>query len=223
MPALPPVALGPVIGWGPAVLAQAAVIGLILWGLHRRGGHLRRALWWQGRCSGAALLRGPWPLLLGALGLAGLNAGLLALTGAPWGVTWGLTLWGAKTATALGWDPSTSAFWSEEWTRTALRQSVFDSATSVSNIGIVIGAALAAALAGALRPAWRIAPRPLLAAVLGGLLMGYGARLAYGCNVGAFFSGIASTSLPGWVWIVMALLGTAVWLRLRPWFRLANP
>ncbi len=223
LPALPPLALGPAIGWGPAALLQAALVGLILWGLHRRGGRIPRALWWQGRFSGGSLLRGPWPLLLGALALAGLNAAMLALTGAPWGVTWGFTLWGAKTAAALGWDPSTSVFWSEAWTRTALQQPLLASATSVSNVGIVIGAALAAALAGKLRPTWRIAPRPLAAAVLGGLMMGYGARLAYGCNVGAFFSGVASTSLHGWVWIVMALLGTAIGIRLRPWFRLANP
>jgi uncharacterized membrane protein YedE/YeeE len=53
--------------------------------------------------------------------------------------------------------------------------------------------------------------------------MGYGARLAYGCNIGAFFSGVASTSLHGWAWIAMALLGTVVGVRLRPWFHLANP
>jgi len=27
----------------------------------------------------------------------------------------------------------------------------------------------------------------LVAAVIGGLLMGYGARLGFGCNIGAFF------------------------------------
>lgn len=45
--------------------------------------------------------------------------------------------------------------------------------------------------------------------------MGYGARLAFGCNVGAYFGGIASTSLHGWLWIFFALLGTGVGVRLR--------
>lgn len=44
--------------------------------------------------------------------------------------------------------------------------------------------------------------------------MGYGARIAYGCNVGAFFSGIASTSLHGWLWIAAALPGSWVGLQL---------
>jgi len=52
--------------------------------------------------------------------------------------------------------------------------------------------------------------------------MGYGARIAYGCNIGAFFSGVASTSLHGWVWIVAALGGNVIGVRLRPWFGLRN-
>ncbi len=60
------------------------------------------------------------------------------------------------------------------------------------------------------------------AAIAGGLLLGYGARLAYGCNIGAFFSGVASTSLHGWVWIVAAVLGNVIGVRLRPLFRLAE-
>jgi len=34
-------------------------------------------------------------------------------------------------------------------------------------------------------------------AVVGGLLLGYGARIAFGCNIGAYFTGIAFTSLHG--------------------------
>ena len=95
--------------------------------------------------------------------------------------------------------------------------------TSLMNIGIVIGALAAAALAGRLRPSTRYSPLSLMAAVLGGLLLGYGARLAYGCNIGAFFSGIASTSLHGWVWIAAAVIGNVIGLRLRPILRLADP
>jgi hypothetical protein len=50
------------------------------------------------------------------------------------------------------------------------------------------------------------------------LLLGYGARLAYGCNIGAFFSGVASGSLHGWVWIACALAGSYAGPRLRPLF-----
>jgi uncharacterized membrane protein YedE/YeeE len=62
----------------------------------------------------------------------------------------------------------------------------------------------------------------LLAAVIGGLLLGYGARLAYGCNIGALFSGIASGSLHGWLWLAAALPGAVLGVRLRPVFGLSN-
>ena len=50
--------------------------------------------------------------------------------------------------------------------------------------------------------------------------MGYGARLAFGCNVGAYFSGIASGSLHGWLWFLAALVGSYLGTRLRPAFGL---
>jgi hypothetical protein len=52
------------------------------------------------------------------------------------------------------------------------------------------------------------------------LLLGYGARLAYGCNIGACFSGIASGSLHGWAWMVAAFFGNVLGTRLRPLFGL---
>jgi uncharacterized membrane protein YedE/YeeE len=56
--------------------------------------------------------------------------------------------------------------------------------------------------------------------VVGGLLLGYGARLAYGCNIGAYFSGIVSGSLHGWLWLVAAFIGNVLGTRLRPLFGL---
>src|SRR3546814_18462118 len=73
------------------------------------------------------------------------------------------------------------------------------------NFGISAGAFLAAGLAGRFDPAWRLPWRQVLGAALGGLLLGYAARLAFGCHIGAFFSGIASGSLHGWRWFVPGL------------------
>jgi hypothetical protein len=85
----------------------------------------------------------------------------------------------------------------------------------------VLGAFTAAGLAGKFSPTWRVPLRSLVAAVVGGLLLGYGARLAYGCNIGAYFSGIASGSLHGWVWLVAAFTGSIIGTRLRPLFELS--
>jgi uncharacterized membrane protein YedE/YeeE len=86
------------------------------------------------------------------------------------------------------------------------------------DIGIMLGALLAAGLAGRFAPSLNIPARSLLAAVIGGLLLGYGSRLAYGCNIGAYFSGIASGSLHGWLWLIAAYAGNVVGVRIRPLF-----
>ncbi|WP_269473363.1 YeeE/YedE thiosulfate transporter family protein [Hydrogenovibrio marinus] len=53
--------------------------------------------------------------------------------------------------------------------------------------------------------------RILFATFTGGM-MGYGSVIAFGCNVGGFFSGIISGSLHGWLWLVSALLGMTLTL-----------
>ena len=171
----------------------------------------------------ARTVRGAWPLWVGALALASLNLGVLLVSGSPWGVTTAFALWGSKAAGALGLaDPSTWSFWSGP-RAAVLDGSVLAESTSLTNFGIMTGALIASALAGAFALHRRI-PRKLAAgAIIGGLLMGYGARLAYGCNIGAYLGGIASMSLHGWVWGVMALLGTWIGLRARPYFGLSRP
>lgn len=166
-------------------------------------------------------LRGPWPLIAGALALAAVNISTLVLAGRPWGVTSALALWGAKLVSPLGIDVSTWAYWQRPGLASALEQSVFNDITSVMNFGIMLGALLAAGLARQFAPSAKLPLRPLIAAVIGGLLLGYGARLAFGCNIGAFFSGISSTSLHGWLWFLAAFLGSTLGTRIRPYFGLS--
>lgn len=100
----------------------------------------------------------------------------------------------------------------------ALAAPLWQDITTVMDIGIVLGALLAAGLAGRFAPSLKIPLPSLVAAVIGGLLLGYGSRLAYGCNIGAYFSGIASGSVHGWLWLVAAYTGNLVGVRLRPLF-----
>ncbi len=223
LPGLGAVSLSEEIGNWQAVGLQLAALGLIYACLRLMGGRNHHGLWWEGGFSRERLLRGPWPLLLGAGALAVLNWVTLLVAGHPWSVTWGYTLWGAKAAVLLGWDPATSAFWSGSFAAGALGRPVLADTTSLMNVGIVIGAVAAAALAGRLRIDTSRSPLAVVAAIAGGLLLGYGARLAYGCNIGAFFSGVASTSLHGWVWVFAAIIGNVIGVRLRPLLRLANP
>ena len=137
-------------------------------------------------------------------------------------MTFGFTVWGAKAAQALGFDLTHSAFWQWAGPKHALSESVLSDTSSLTDFGMLFGAMAAAA---AVRPFAATAWPPvksLLAAALGGLLMGWGARLGFGCNIGAFVGGVASGSLHGWLWFVAALPGCLIGIRLRPLFGLSK-
>jgi uncharacterized protein len=156
----------------------------------------------------------------GAIGL--LCVAVFVAGGHPWSVTFGYTVWGAKAATALGFDLSHSAFWQWPGPKHALAESILSDTSSLTDFGMLFGAMAAAA---ASKP-FATAPWPpmksLVAAGIGGLLMGWGARLGFGCNIGAFVGGVASGSLHGWVWFLAALPGCLIGIRLRPLFGLSR-
>jgi len=160
--------------------------------------------------------------LVGGAVIGLLCVGVFAAGGHPWSVTFGYTVWGAKAATALGFDLSQSAFWQWPGPKHALAESVLSDTSSLTDFGMLFGAMAAAA---ATKP-FAAVPWPpvksLLAAGVGGLLMGWGARLGFGCNIGAFVGGVASGSLHGWIWFLAALPGCLIGIRLRPLFGLSR-
>ena len=185
------------------------------------GGVFLFSRWWEKRRHGGleqdsttpTLVRGPWPKGWGVVALAVVSLATLLILSRPWGITSGFALWGAKIAAGLGVEVQNWAYWKGQ--RGALENSLFAHSTSVMNFGIMAGALFAASLAGKFAPTLRIAPREILTAVLGGLLMGYGARLAYGCNIGAYLGGLVSGSLHGWGWLLFGFLGSVTGDRLK--------
>ncbi|WP_414833348.1 YeeE/YedE family protein [Afifella sp. YEN Y35] len=199
-----------------AIFVGLALVGALTFAMEKRANFMAPA-----RKPGH-FWRGPWPLLWAGGALVVLNLLTLLIAGHPWTITYGFALWGAKAAQAIGIDMSAYEFW--QWPKgdQALHTSLLADVTSVMNIGLVLGAMAAAALAGSFAKAPLPSAKSALAAVIGGLLMGYGARLGFGCNIGAFLGGIASGSLHGWIWFASAFLGTLIGIRLRPPFGLAN-
>ncbi|WP_416825594.1 YeeE/YedE family protein [Ectobacillus polymachus] len=163
------------------------------------------------------LLHGPWSWMTGTIALAIGGIAFLLIAGKPWGITSAFALWGSKIAGAIGVPVETWGYWQSVPNAAALHASVFHDGTTVSDIGIMLGALLAVALSGkAIRFSLRSYPFKMLVGLfIGGILMGYGARLAFGCNIGAYFSGVASFSLHGWVWMVMAMLGSLIGIQFR--------
>jgi hypothetical protein len=210
-----PISLISAWGWAPA-LAVSLTVAIE----QRRHGELRYGVVTD-RHGWTRFLHGPWPLLAGAVALAIGNFATLYLAGRPWGITSAFALWGSKIFAASGIDVASWSYWHSPERARALNDSVFADITSVMDFGIILGALLASGLAGKFHPGWKVPPRSLIAAVIGGLLLGYGARLAYGCNIGAYFSGIASSSVHGWLWLVAAFTGSVLGTYLRPWFGLS--
>ena len=211
------------LGWLPALalsLAGFAAIAVLTIVIERRWhGGLRSGVETDRR-GWRRFLHGPWPLLAGAVALALGNFATLYLAGRPWGITSAFALWGSKIFAATGVDVASWGYWQPVERAKALQASVFADITSIMDFGIMLGALLASGLAGKFHPGWRVPLRSLIAAVLGGLLLGYGARLAYGCNIGAYFSGVASASVHGWLWFAAALAGSFAGTWLRPLFGL---
>jgi len=170
------------------------------------------------KSSNFNLIKGPWPLFLGALLLAILNFLMLNVAGHPWSITFAFGLWGAKIADFIGINVANWDFWNFQYPKGALRNSIFADHTSISNFGIILGALIASSLAGSFNNKSEIKPKIILAAIFGGFFMGFGARLAFGCNIGALFSGIASGSLHGWLWFLFAFLGSYFGVKLRRLF-----
>ena len=200
---LPGVSLVETLGAGGTIAVQGTAllaIGALAWRARRATGTR-----WRGR--------GVW---IGAVLLAVLGVANLVIAGQPWGIVYGPGLWGAKLVTWLGADLSGNAFWGTEARLAQVAAPVLDDVTTITNLGLLAGSLLVAARRGTACP--DVGPVPMrqwLAAIVAGLVLGYSSRLAFGCNVGAFFSGISSGSLHGWVWFAAAFAGSTLGIRLR--------
>ena len=197
---LQPVGLVQAWGVGPALAATLAGLAVIAVGVRL----------WVG--PGKPLFEKRW--VWGAIALAALATINLVIAGQPWGVVYGFGLWAAKGAQALGlFDPTQNAFWGDAGNARILAQSALLDVTSITNIGLLGGALWVSAS----KPA---NAKPLTATqwaigLVAGFVLGYSSRLAFGCNVGAMFSGISTGSVHGWIWMPMAFLGTLIGLRVR--------
>jgi uncharacterized protein len=197
---LQPVGLVQAWGAGPALAATLAALALLAVVVRL----------WTG--SGKPLIEKRW--VWGAIALAVLATINLVIAGQPWGVVYGFGLWAAKGAQALGvFDPARNPFWGDAGNAQRLAQSALLDVTSITNIGLLGGALWVSAR----KPpsAKPLTPVQWAIGLAAGLVLGYSSRLAFGCNVGAMFSGISTGSVHGWIWLVMAFLGTLLGVRLR--------
>lgn len=201
--------------WGaPLALGGTLLVLAALWGVSwivEKRAHGAIEPRERGATSLGGLMRGPWTKTQGAVALAVASIVTLLVLNRPWGVTAAFPSWGGKLLDAAG---APIREWEIMSGRT-LDAPLFAHVTGVMDFGLMLGALAAAGFAGRFAPTWRLSARDVWTAVVGGLLMGYGARLAFGCNIGGLVGGIASASLHGWWWLLFGWLGSWAGVRLR--------
>lgn len=145
-----------------------------------------------------------WSFMIGGILLAIMFAFILLTTGHSWGVTGPLTTWGVAFFQLFGIQFSSPVFADAV---AAANGGILNDPGSLRNIGIILGAAIAFLLAGRFTFDWKFKFKDVIYYLIGGFLMGFGARLAGGCNIGALFSGIGNFSLSGWGFFLTLALG----------------
>ena len=156
-----------------------------------------------------------WSYTTGAVLLSVFATILVAVTGAAWGVTGPFADWGGLFLQKIGVDADT---W-KIFNGSLAKFNFFKNQPSMTNAGIILGALLSSLLAASFKFKKIKNMKQVWAAVFGGLLMGVGARLAMGCNIGSLFSAVPAFSLHGWVFVVFIFFGATVGgSLLKKWF-----
>ena len=154
--------------------------------------------------------KNPFTYVTGAVLLSILQIALFASSGSPWGVSGIFANWGAWLYRLVGGNVDKWYYFSSEGAQATLNAGIMNHPGSWQNFGIIAGALVAALLASQFKFKKIKSLKQVVAATLGGLLMGYGARLAGGCNIGALFSAISSMSVSGWVFAFFLFIGAFI-------------
>lgn len=158
-------------------------------------------------------LKKPWPYWLGGTLLGILNVILLAVSGISWQVTSGFLLWGVGILQWFGLEPLKWEYFNHfkyYYDSIIINHNVFINQYTILNLGVILGSLIATLLASQFK--WKKIKnkKQLILGLLGGIIMGYGTRLAFGCTSGSFFSGIPSFSLHAWIFAIFIILGAWV-------------
>jgi uncharacterized membrane protein YedE/YeeE len=145
-----------------------------------------------------------WSPIPSVIAAGVLSAYYFGITGTFWAVTGEFTRWGGHLLQFVGLQPENWGYFK----LIHLEGTPLDRVDGVMIIGMFAGCLCAALWANNVQlrmPQHRIR---IIQAVVGGIIAGFGARLAMGCNLAAFFTGIPQFSLHAWFFALAAAAGT---------------
>lgn len=151
-----------------------------------------------------------WTYITGAVLLSLFQIITFAVTGEPLKITSAFSYWAGWILQSLGINVSKWKMFASPTAQSILQGGFLKDPVSIRNLGIIVGALLASLLASQFKIRKIKSLRHVLAAAIGGLLMGYGSKIALGCNIGALYSGISSLSLSGWVFGIFLFVGVII-------------
>lgn len=162
-----------------------------------------------------------WSFYTGAVLLTVMFIVVLVTTGKNWGVTSTFVTWGAWVYQSVGLvDVSTWPYFAEKMK--TINAGFMNDPASMRNFGIIVGALLSPLLAGHFSFKKGFKFKDIAFYAIGGICMGYGARLSSGCNIGALYSAISSMSLSGWVFLPALTVGGILGVKIVRKFNIAT-
>ncbi|CEG29385.1 selenium metabolism membrane protein YedE/FdhT [Bacillus sp. B-jedd] len=140
-----------------------------------------------------------------AISIAGLVSALyFGITGTVWAVTGEFTRLGGHMLEMFGIDISDWAYFN----LIGMKGTTFSRTDGWIVIGMLIGGLITILLSNSFKIRIPKQKRRLVQGFAGGIIAGFGARLALGCNLAAFFTGVPQFSFHSWIFMLTTAIGT---------------
>ncbi|MGL4798283.1 MAG: YeeE/YedE thiosulfate transporter family protein [Cellulosilyticaceae bacterium] len=161
----------------------------------------------------------PWPYWVAGIGLGIINIIMLYTTDEALKVSSWVAYQIGHIASEMGMNATEWHFFNETVEPVGNATHLWVNTYTFLIPGIIVGAIMGACMSSQ----WRIRKFKkihITYALVGGILMGIGTRLAGGCNLGAFFSAIPSFSLHGWIFGVSLFGGVYIGMKILKKYRI---
>lgn len=140
-----------------------------------------------------------------AISLAGLLSALyFGITGTVWAVTGEFTRLGGHILQWFGIDVADWAYFN----LISIEGTPISRTDGWIVIGMLVGALMMILISNSFKIRIPKQKRRLVQGFIGGIIAGFGARLALGCNLAAFFTGVPQFSFHAWIFMLMTAIGT---------------
>lgn len=159
------------------------------------------------------VLEKPFTLTQAAIFISIIFVIMQAVTKAGWGASTPYGFWVGKLLMVFGVDAATLGDFTgkgAEFFTTGLFSGQGASSVGIQNIFIFVGGVIAALTMNNFKPTYKMPIKQVIIMLIAGITMGFGTRLANGCNVGALYTPIVNFSLSGWIFLIPMVVGGVI-------------